>query len=71
MPIILLGAPMLCRFPVAPECHLSRLYASPRAGFMALIRFPSVFPFVHWTLPILGQVICAPRPTNPEAESDT
>ena len=30
MPIMLLGAPMLCPFPVVPECHLSCLYSSPR-----------------------------------------
>jgi len=38
IPKMLFGALQLCPFPVVPECHLSCLYASPRAGLRALMR---------------------------------
>ena len=55
MPVMLLGAPMLCPLPVVPECHRSCLYASPRAGLRALMRLPKVLVLIHSTLPLLAQ----------------
>lgn len=49
------GARQLCPFPVVPECHLSRLYASPRAGFRALMRLLNVLLFIHSTEPFFLQ----------------
>ena len=50
------GSPQLCPLPVVPDCQRSLLYASPRAGFNVLIKFPSVLPPMHSTLPFLAQL---------------
>jgi len=55
MPAKHLDIPQLCPLHTVPECHRSRLYASPRAGLRALIRFPSVLPPIHSTHPFLEQ----------------
>jgi len=49
------GALQLCPFPVVPECHRSRLYASARAGLRALMRLPKDLPFIHSMLRFLAQ----------------
>ncbi len=49
------GALQLCPFPVVPECHRSRLYASARAGLRALMRLLKDLPFIQLTLPFLAQ----------------